>query len=129
MTLQEIAAKLGIENYSEKLNSVYENLDQVCIDPCDPAFLEELDGKYDIFKEYAEEIKAAAAAIRKDPIRYPWTKTVATAIKTGVCQSGKEIPTPVSDETPAADWMPFLMLLPNIPDVDALYHKLLAYVS
>lgn len=124
MKFQEIAEKLGVKNYSEKLIEVYENLDQVCIDPCDLALIEEIDREYDVLKEYADQVKEAAIAIKNDPVRYAWARTVATAIKTGVVQNGKVIPTPVSDETPAGDWMPFLILLPNLPDVEAFYRKL-----
>ncbi len=124
MKFQEIAAQLGVENYSEKLIEIYENLDQVCIDPCDLDALEALEKKYNVLKEHYEAVKAAAVAIKNDPVRYPWAKTVATAIKTRQVMNGKVIPTPVSDETPAGDWLPLLLLLPAIPDVEAAYRKL-----
>lgn len=124
MKFQEIAVALGVEKYSEKLIEVYENLDQVCVDPCDKALIESIEKEYHVLKEHYETVLKAAEEIKNDPIRYAWAKTVTTAIKTGVLQNGKEIPTPASDETLAGDWMPLLMLLPSIPDVQACYRKL-----
>lgn len=124
MKFQEIAEQLGVKDYSEKLIEVYENLDQVCVDPCDPALIQEVEQEYHVLKEYYDLAQKAAAEIKEDPVRYAWAKTVATAIKTGAVQNGKEIPTPTSDATPAGDWMPLLMLLPNLPDVEAFYQKL-----
>ncbi len=124
MRFQEIATILGVEKYSEKLIEIYENLDQICVDPCDLDALEALEKKYALLKEHYEAVKEAATAIKNDPVRYLWAKTVATAIKTRQVTNGKDIPTPVSDETPAGDWMPLLLLLPAIPDVEAAYRKL-----
>lgn len=124
MKFQEIAAKLGVENYSEKLIEIYDNLDQVCVDPCDLDAIEALEKKYHVLKEHYDAVRAAAADIKNDSVRYPWAKTVATAIKTGQVTSGKLIPTPLSDETPAGDWMPLLLLLPAIPNVEATYRRL-----
>lgn len=124
MNLNEIAAALGVENYSHKLIEVFENLDKVCVDPCDKVFLGNLEKEYGILKEHFESVLAAAEEVKNNPILYPWVKTVATAIKTGTVQDGNGIPTPVSDKTLAGDWMPLLMLLPSIPDVQSFYRKL-----
>ena len=124
MNFQEITAKLGIENYSEKLIDVYENLDQVCVDPCDAEAIEKIEQEFHVLREYYDLALKAAAEIKADPIRYAWAKTVATAIKTKTVVSGKLIPMPKPDETLAGDWLPYLVLVPSIPDTIAFYEKM-----
>lgn len=124
MKFQEIAAQLGVTEYPEVMDAVYENLAKERVEICDTALIRQLEKEYALFDEYYEKVLEGANAVAADPVRKAWGETAATALKTGAVKAAREIPTPVSDETIAADMLPLLILIPFIPATAALYQKM-----
>lgn len=124
MKFQEIAARLGVTEYPEVLNGVYENLANERVDICDLALIEKLQKEFEVFGEYYDKVVEGATAVAADPVRKAWGETVATALKTKTVAKARLVPTPVSDETVGADMLPLLILIPFILDVEALYRKM-----
>lgn len=123
MTFREIAKVLGIEEYPQELEPVYENLEQDSMDICNISYIEELEETYAMFGTYFELVKSAARLVEKDEIRRAWGQTVCTYLRDNACLTMPRIPVPESDESLQGDMLPLLILLPLIPGIVEKYRR------
>jgi len=123
MTFREAAAAIGVEKYPEALDAVLEEAAGKLIDICDIPWLQELDATYGVLGEFKEEVLQGAQAVKNDPARYCWGNTVATYLHDRDMTAVRSVPTPASDETPAGDMLPLLIMLTMVPDMVRDYRK------
>lgn len=113
MKLQQIANKLNIASYPEKLNDI---TDWGSVpDISDLQWLEEIENTYQVLKEYYPLVCQAVQELRRDKERFQWGMTVAAYLTTCTVSQARQIPMPPRNNTLAGDFLPLLILLTQIP--------------
>ena len=120
MTFREAAAAIGVEKYPEVLDSVAQG---ELLDICDLERLRMLEETYGLFGDNYGEVVQGAKALKEDPARYLWGNTVATFVFGKGITEARTVPTPMSNETPAGDMLPLLIMLPMVPDMVRAYRE------
>ena len=123
MELKKLAASLGIEDYPDALEKVYENLienDQLI---CDLDFIRTLHEKYDLLGDYYDIVTEGAKDLKDKKNLLTWA-TLAYAYRKDVSRfEAKRLPIPVSDGSPAGDLLPVLVVIREVPDMVNRYRS------
>ena len=115
MTFREAAAAIGVEKYPEILDTVAQ--EEKLIDITDLEWLANLEQTYGVLGDNYEEVVQGAKALKADPARLLWGNTVATYIFDKNITEARTVPTPMSDESPAGDMLPLLIMLTMVPNM------------
>lgn len=115
MNFKELAAFLGIEEYPEKMEEVYEKMDKSEAETFNESALRTLEDEYSIFGEHYENVLAGAKALFEDKELCLWCLTMCNFVKVTTKEESAKAPFPVKEGI-AADMMrvfPLLALVPN----------------
>ena len=122
MDLKIIAQQLGIAEYPEELDALYETLPPG--DACDIALIRELEAQYGIFGEFYPLILETAEKVNADPVCGGWVRAAAQFSMDGDSIQAYRIPEPVYDGSAMNDLLMLYILLPQIPVSIEIYRKL-----
>lgn len=117
MTFREASAALGVEKYPEELNAFYEESAGKLLDICSAEHMNKLEETYGILGDYFDEVMKGAEAVANSPAHLCWGQVVATYLFDKDTSYVSKIPMPASDETPAGDMLPLLIMLVMVPNM------------
>lgn len=121
MELRELATALGVASYPEALEAVYQNLDTSDERICDEAFIQELHEKYDLLGEYYDIVLEGARDLKTKENLLTWGKLAYAYAKDASRRDAALMPMPPSDGSPAAEMLPVLALIREVPDAARRY--------
>lgn len=116
MELREIAQSIGIGEYPQELDTVWQNLPEDNAPACDLSYIDQLQTDYDTFGAYYSLVRETAIAINRDPLRSMWIKTALAYAKVHDAPEASRIPTPQQDGTAIADLLPLYILIGLAPE-------------
>jgi hypothetical protein len=116
MTLKEIAKELGISEYPERLDEIYENKENLDYSFLDEKTLKEYNEEYNLFREFTDSVFRAASEIAKNEALSTYLVVVSEYVKTSPYPVGAVVPFPTVDLGLATDMMRLFPLLSMIPD-------------
>lgn len=115
MTLRELTTALGIKNYPEALEAVYNRLDPSDERICDTSFIGALEERYGLLGEYYDTVLAGARELKSRRELLTWGKLAYAYSKDASRHEASLMPMPSSDGSAAADALPILALLREVP--------------
>ncbi len=121
--LSQIAARLGIIQYPEGMDRVYETIKNTPEPACDLQAIESLQKQYDLFGRFYNDVVETAKAINADADQNRWVKTAVAYGKNGTLSQLKDVPVPPVQNSKTLDYLPVQILIGLIPDAIARYTK------
>ncbi len=117
MKLKEIAKELGILEYPEKLDEIYESKKELVLSFLDEKVLKEYDEKYNIFREHLDTVIAAAKEISANRALSTYIATVSEYVRASTIKEASAVPFPAVDLGLSTDMMRLFPLIANFPDM------------
>lgn len=121
MELKELATSLGIEDYPEKLEKIYENLPEDDGSLYNVEYIRELEAKYGLLGEYLDDVIKGAEDIKDKKNLLLWARLVYEYNKDSTLYEIRKLKLPETDGSPAMDMLPVLVLLREVPDTVKRY--------
>ena len=123
MTLREIADSIGIKSYPDKLDCIYERLQNADQPACDLALIDRLQSEYMFFGPFYDLVRETAEQVNNDLIRSSWVRTAAYFAYHAEEKVAFTVPVPAPDGTAMNDLLPLYVILPQIPVAEATYRE------
>lgn len=114
MTFSEIAASLGITEYPEKMNALYEEEKAGAAPLFDRALIDRHHQERALFGQYYEAVCRGYEDLLTRDNAYAYAKTAARFMQQATQAEAKTIPLPEPDGTPALDMLPLMIELPMV---------------
>lgn len=121
MNLRELADTLGVKNYPEALETVYKEQDTSDELLCDEAFIASLHEKYDLLGEYYDAVIAGAKDLKNKKNLLAWGRLAYAYSKDATRHEASLMPMPPFDGSAAADMLPVLALIREVPEMVKRY--------
>ena len=121
MKLAELAARVGVGSYPEAAEAIYAALPEDDGALYNVAYLRELEEEYQLLGEYYSAVERAAIALAGREELCLWGRLMLAYIRTVGEGEIRRLPINSTDGTPAADMLPMLVLLQEVPAMVARY--------
>lgn len=123
MELRKIAARIGIENYPEAMDTFFESF-QVPEGPaCDLNIVDRLQEEFTLFGDFYELTRAIGIQLNNDEDRSLWVKVATAYCMQGGVDEMKVVPVPNKDGTVISSMLPLYIHIPMIPLAVAEYRQ------
>ena len=123
MKLNEIAAKIGIEQYPEALDAFFETFTVPEGPACDLELVDKLQEEFELFGDFYELTRAIGIQLNNDEPRSIWVKVATAYCMEGGVDEMKVIPVPEKDGTVISSMLPIYIHIPMIPLAIAEYRQ------
>ena len=123
MKLFELAQKLNITSYPDRLNAIYESLSPDSGILYNEERILALNEKYSIFGEYIDEVIRGARALKDDPDLLLYARAMLDYQKSLGTAEARELPALKSDGSIAYDMMPLLVLFSEAEEMIERYER------
>lgn len=114
--LRQIADRLGLGEYPEALEAVYEAQKGSTAPACDLALIDSLQETYDLFGEFYDLVKETAMQINADPDLNTYVRAAAQFHKENDKATATKLPVPNIGDSPVMNFMMLHIMMPLIPE-------------
>ena len=121
MKLFELAQKLNITSYPDRLDAIYDNLSVDSGILYDEDRILRLNREYEIFGEYIDWVIRGARALKDEPDILLYARVMLDYQKSSTAKEVRELPVPTSDGSIAMDMMPLLVLFAEAEEMIERY--------
>jgi len=112
--LRQIADRLGLGEYPEAMEAIFEAQKGSTEPACDLAVIDRLQEKYDLFEEFYDIVKESAEKINADPELNAYVRTAIQFNKESNVATALKLPGPAISGKPELDLMLFHVVMPMI---------------
>lgn len=116
MKLCDAAGRIGLGQYPQELDGLWDSLWEDPSPACDLAYIEKLQADYDTFGEYYDLVRETAEKINRDPLRNTWVKAAVAYGQDIPFREVNKLPTPTLDGTAVSDLLPLYILIGLAPE-------------
>ena len=114
MTLSQLSQALGIENYPETLEPIYEKVKTGVKPLFSRELVDRLQEEYNLFGEYYEDVLKGLADLEQKPNELTWATMAALYVQGATRSEAAKVPFPTADGSPARDMLPVFLLIPLV---------------
>lgn len=112
MTFSEIALSLGIREYPEILDTIYQEVARGAKPLFDRALIDRHHTERELFGQFYDDVIRGLEDLERKPNAYTYAVVGAYYMQRTSQQEGKRLPLPEPDGSPALDMLPLFILLP-----------------
>lgn len=121
--MKQIAKALGIEEYPESFDAIYNAVRADSAPACDLRFVDDAQAQFEAFGKHYALVREGIAQINADPVHSAWVKVVHTYMCDEKWGSYRDVPVLPLNGTPKQDMTMLATLIPFIPAATATYKK------
>lgn len=114
MKFSEIATSLGIVEYPEKMDILYDDVMAGAAPLFDRALIDRHHAQRELYGKYYEDVVKGYEDLLNNPNAYTYAQVAARFLQGATQDEAKKIPLPEPDGTPARDMLPLFILLPMV---------------
>lgn len=115
MKLCQIAKSIGLGQYPQELDDLWDALWTDQSPACDIAYIDKLQADYDTFGEYYPLVRETAQQLNDDRLRSTWVKAAIAYARDKDVPGMQLLPTPEQDGSAMADLLPLYILIGLAP--------------
>lgn len=123
MGFREIAAKIGVMQYPEKLDRLYNELSSTTESACNLALIDRLQEEHDLFGKYYDIVRNTAQTVNADETYSAWVRVTANYIIEADLREARRLPIPAADVAEVTPLLPLYMMLPQIEQGISEYRR------
>ncbi|MBR7165446.1 MAG: hypothetical protein IKD18_04120 [Clostridia bacterium] len=119
MNFMDLAKEIGAEGWEkmpEEMLSYYPIPEERRSELCSLQMIDELQARFNVFKEYYPIVKEYRIALEQDPLRKAYVDAASLFMRDGTFAQCTAIPIPAPDGTPAGDLLQLFIHIPSIED-------------
>ncbi len=116
MKIKELATRLGIEEYPEAFEKIYNSVDLKSTEHCDISSFEKLEAEYNVFGDFYPALIDGINELAEKPDLLAWCNIACEYLKGDIsAEEARATPMPVSDGSPAGDMLMMAVLASMLP--------------
>ena len=114
MTFLEIAKNLGITDYPQEMDAIYDSVKDGAKPLFDRALIDRHHAQRELFGKYYEDVLRGYEDLLQHSDAYLYAQVAARYLQTTTHRQAKMIPVPEPDGSPALDMLPLMVELPMV---------------